>query len=517
MASTTASSVRNTNPPPGEARLRDESPHRYKIQSVRRQRYVTLPSAPAITLVALLVTSAPVWAADPSSIPTSPAAPLLPRQDGADPCVPGALSAPLTLAEAVSGALCANPKTRSAWVSINLYAAQVRTVQESYLPSLGAMAIEAESETRTKLNDEPALNTDAHDHYPAGKLSLSWVLYDFGQRGNQLESARQLLAAARASLDVNLQQVFLRTAADYYDAQAAQASLDASRQIEGLTQRSVDAAHARTQRGVSPISDELQAQTAHAQAALTRVRARAELESKRGSLALDMGLEPDSALSVPSADLNISVHRDFDKSLHQLIEEAKRTHPSVAQAERELAAAEADQRAARARGYPRISVVGDISRSDEPLTPSLGSPSVPGSVSNKSIGIQIEVPISDPIWKRGIIAQARARVEMQREALYSVEQQVAADVWSAYTALQADTDNLANSQALLDDADAAFNAAQHRYEGGAGNILELLGAQTAYASAQQQRIQSLSDWRIARLALGASLGRLGLWTTEDAR
>jgi outer membrane protein len=179
------------------------------------------------------------------------------------------------------------------------------------------------------------------------------------------------------------------------------------------------------------------------------------------------------------------VRRDFTESLHELIASAKKSHPSVAEAESQLAAARSDERVARARGYPSIGLVGDIGRSNQPLTPSLGSPTVPGSISDRQIGIEITVPISDPLWKRGIIAQA-------------------------------DTDNLDNSQALLDSARTAFEASQRRYEGGAGNILELLSSQTAFANAQQERIRSLSDWRIARLTLAGSLGRLGMSAVQDA-
>jgi outer membrane protein len=424
---------------------------------------------------------------------------------------------PLSLSDAVSLALCANPKTRAAWVAIKLYAAEVRTAKDAYLPILGAEGTYEESRTETKLKDAPELNTDALDHFPTGKVQLSWVLYDFGQRGNRLDSARQLLIAARANLDLSLQQVFLRAAADYYDAQAAQASVEATTQIEDLTQKNLNAAHSRMERGVAPVSDELQAKTAHAQAVLTRVKAQADFRAKLGSLALDMGLQPDDAITMPPVNFNVAVDRDFKGTVRQLIEEAKRSHPSVAVAESQLGAAISDERSARARGYPTISLVGQASRSNQPLAPSLGSPTIPGSVSNRSIALQIDVPISDLLWRRGTVAQARAHVQIQQEALQAAEQQVAADVWSSFTSLQADTDNLDNSQLLLDSARASLDATQHRYEGGAGSILELLNSQTAFANAQQQRIQSLADWRVARLALGASLGRLGLWATEGNR
>ncbi len=447
-------------------------------------------------------------------VPPSPASPLLGKGNGADPCAFGAFGGAVTLVDAVDRTLCANPKARSAWARIKVYVAAVKIAQQGYLPNLGIKAAETESRTRTLLNDDRALDTTSNDLYPAASLSLSWVLYDFGQRRYQLESARELLAAARANLDLTLQQVFLQAAEDYYNAQAAQASLDSDLEIEALTQRSMAAAHLRVEKGVAPVSDELQAQTAYMSAVVTRVKSATEFTVKRGALAGDMGIDPDRTFTLASADLSSMAPLDFSESVHELIEEAKRHHPSVAVAERTLAAAVADERAARAHGLPSIALVGGLSRSNESLTPSLGSPSVPGSVSNKSVGIQIDVPISDALWKRGQIAQAHAQVEVQQEDLYGAEQQVAQDVWKAYAELQADTDNLENSAGLLESARHSVESTQHRYEGGVGNILELLGSQSAYANAQQQRIRALSDWRYARLSLGASLGRLGLWAIE---
>jgi outer membrane protein len=449
------------------------------------------------------------------AIPASPASPLITRSDGLDPCALDRYKVPLTMIDAVSRALCANPKTRGAWVTIRLNAASVKIAKEGYLPTLVGTAKELESDTATRLKDYPALDTNAKSHYPEGTLSLSWVLFDFGQRTDELESARELLAAAQANLDVALQDVFLLTAGDYYEAQAAQASLKATVDVEEITRKSVSAARFRVDKGIAPISDELQAKTALAMAVVQHVKAEADLKTKQGALATDMGLDPDQIVTLPQSELNVSTGADFADSLRDLIAEAKRNHPSVVVAERELRAAQADERAARAHGYPSLSLVGELSRSDEPLAPSLGSPSIPGNVSNKSIGLQLTIPFSDAFWKRGLIAKAHAQVEVQRETLNGTEQQVAQNVWKSYTELKAETDNLDNWQILLDSAQISFESTQHRYEGGAGNIVELLSSQAAYANAQQQRIQAVSDWRFARLALAASLGRLGLWAIKD--
>jgi outer membrane protein len=50
---------------------------------------------------------------------------------------------------------------------------------------------------------------------------------------------------------------------------------------------------------------------------------------------------------------------------------------------------------------------------------------------------------------------------------------------------------------------------------GVGNILELLNAQSSLAAAKRERIQSLTDWRSARLQLAAKLGRLGMSSITD--
>jgi outer membrane protein len=63
---------------------------------------------------------------------------------------------------------------------------------------------------------------------------------------------------------------------------------------------------------------------------------------------------------------------------------------------------------------------------------------------------------------------------------------------------------------LLAVSQRAFEASQHRYRAGVGNILELLNTQTALANAQQRHVQALTDWDYARLDLASKLGRLTL-------
>jgi outer membrane protein len=88
------------------------------------------------------------------------------------------------------------------------------------------------------------------------------------------------------------------------------------------------------------------------------------------------------------------------------------------------------------------------------------------------------------------------------------DEQGGLEVWNSYKAVQTSTNGVKDRATLLVIAHRSFVAAQQRYQAGAGNILELLGAQTALANASQQHVQTLARRRAARLRLAGSLGQL---------
>ncbi|MBV8466658.1 MAG: TolC family protein, partial [Burkholderiales bacterium] len=133
---------------------------------------------------------------------------------------------------------------------------------------------------------------------------------------------------------------------------------------------------------------------------------------------------------------------------------------------------------------------------------------------DRYVGVQLDIPLFEGLTRTYQIRQAQAQVEVQKANLVDAEQQVAQEVWRSYQQLQTDVENLRNSAILLDSAQQSFDAAQHRYDRGVGNILELLNAQTALANAKQQRVQALADWRIGKVQLMGSLGRLALGRLE---
>jgi outer membrane protein len=448
-----------------------------------------------------------------AQVPYGPATPLM-NGNKEDPCRQDSTSSPLALFDAIERSLCESPKTRSSWAAIKAAAAGLGQSKAAYLPTLDAAAQYVHQRDMTDVSGAPALHSDYTQGVNSETISMGWVLYDFGARSASLKSSRELLLAAQASQDATLQAVFANTAKDYFGAQAANAKVRSALRIESAAGESLEAATARVNKGVAPITDRLQADTALAQAVYERAKAEGNYRTALGTLAVDMSLSADELLRIPEADQDALPNTDFVLAAHDLLEKAIQMHPKVLVAEAQWQAALSNIDVVRAKGLPTIQLVGEADRSNQPVSASLGQPELPALTRQNYIGLKIQIPLFAGFGHTYEIRQAEAEAEEQEQGLRDARQQVALSVWSSYQTLQTDTQNLRNTDVVLQSAEQAFDAAQHRYQSGVGNILELLSVLNTLAMAEQQRIQANLDWRTARLQLAASLGQLGMWAAR---
>jgi outer membrane protein len=453
----------------------------------------------------------PAFALDPllaqRHIPLAPSANLIP---GGAPCVFGSLGQPVMLAEAVGRALCSNPKTREAWADVKAQAAAVGVARAAFLPTVSGNGQLVRDSSATDISGHPQLSSDTAATVRSESMTLNWVLFDFGGRAAALRNANELFAAARATHEATLQAEFAAVAKDYFAAQATQAAVEAARDIEQMTRESMVAAQARVDRGVAPISDALQAQTQHEEARYSLAKAEGDVKSAVGAVASDMGFDPDVPVTVPAVTETARPDLAFNESVSQLIDEVKRSHPSMRAAQAQLDAALAKVDQTRDEGLPNLSLVGKYSRNSQPQSLGLGLPTYPSTGHDAYIGVQLTIPLFEGFARHYQIDQAKAQAERQQDVLDGTRQQVALDVWTGWHALSTATQNSLDSARLGEIAQRAYEAAQHRYQHGVGNILEVLNTQAALANARQKRIQALADWDNARIDLASRLGRLGM-------
>ena len=444
-------------------------------------------------------------------VPSNAASPLLGSHSV---CTFGAPGSPLTLQEVIERALCNNPDTRDAWTVIEERAAAVGISKAAYLPTLSATGEIVHENTITRVRDHSELSTNYSTVVHSDGLSLSWLLYDFGGRRAALDNAKALLSAAQANENAVLQQTFADAAKAYYAAQSAREQLHADDDIVSDAQSSLTAAKDRSERGIAPITEVYQAQTAYQQAQITQTRDQGQALAAQGSLANAIALSPDTPLTLDSVDDTVQSGETFQRSVSQLMAEAERSHPAIVAAEQELKAAQAGVTQARAQGRPTIKFVAQYNQNNEPVQLGLGLPHYPATGHDGYVGLQVSVPIFSGFATTYQVRQAQAQVDQQSVAVDKAKQQVALQVWTSYQNLQTDQKNLANTAQLQAIAREAWESAQRRYRSGIGTILELLSTQTALAQARQQRVEALTAWRYDRLALASALGQLG-WNDID--
>lgn len=425
-------------------------------------------------------------------------------------CPQGGVGAPLSLFEAIERTLCANPKTRGAWADIKASAAALGVARAAYLPTLNGSMQYIGEHVRSDVLGQPAMDSHHNEHVSTQTLSLNWVLFDFGGRDADLDSAKKLLVAAEANLDVALQTAFINAAKDYYAAETGLARLQAMQYVEQVAENSFKAASARMERGATGAADMLQAKTAYIQATYNRVKAESTYRSAQGVLAVDMGLPAQVKLTLPPPNSVGNVEPPLSSAIGDLIEEAQRRHPTILAAQAQWESAQAKAALLKAQGLPTLSIIAQSSRNNQPTSVGLGQPELPAMTRDNYLGVKLDVPLFEGQGRTYRIRQAEEQAESQREAMHDAQRQVASAIWSNYQELLANTQNFTTTSEGLEVAQKAVSVMQGRYRGGMGNILELLNAQSALAKAEEQHIEAQTDWYTSRLQLAASLGNIGL-------
>ncbi len=432
-------------------------------------------------------------------------------------CVFGVLPSPLRLQDAIERSLCLNPRTREAWANVKIQTSAVGVARAAFLPTVSANWQGTRNNVANHVIGYSQYDSNYRTNLQNASVSLSWVLYDFGSRAAALRNEANLLAAAQANQHETLEAVFAKVAKDYYAAQAAWGALAAAREVEQTAHNSVEIAAALFNAGRAAISDQLQAETTYTDSIVSRVKSEEEWQVAKGTLAVDMNLSPDIELSLPDVGDGVAPTREFVDSVAELIEDAQRTHPSIAAARARVAAARAKVEQTRADGLPKLNLIAQYNYNNQPTSLQLGYPMFAAKHSEWYLGVQVTIPLFEGFTRTYLTRQAEAQADLQAALLEGARQQVGLDVWTSYQVLQSATSNLGNSATLFSLAQRSYEAAKRRYKMGVGNIQELLNTQSSLARAKQRRIQALTDWRSGRLQLAAKLGKLGMWSLDSAQ
>ncbi|MFQ6404820.1 TolC family protein [Methylophilus sp. 'Pure River'] len=398
----------------------------------------------------------------------------------------------LTLAEVAEISLCHNPQTSEMWASARVQAAQLGVAKSAYLPSV----TDTVSSNMGVLNPESATRGNPNLNL-SNSLVASYLLYDFGNRKANVESARQLLLAAGATQSSTVQAVLLNTIIAYYQVQANMAALTAAQQAERAAEESFKAANARYQAGVATPADKLQAQTAYAQLTLQRITIEGTLRVAYGNLVNLMGWPANRSVRLASSSTDVPPGILDD--VGTLIEQAGQRRPDLLASEAQVRAAEAGIAASKAASKPTISMG---------VSNNLQDGSQYAANSATTLGVTVSIPLFAGYAPTYRIRAAEATADLRLAQRDRLRLQISLDVWSAYQNLRTALQSVTASKVLLESAEQSYRVAFGRYTSGVGNIIDTLNAQSALAAARQQNIQAGLNANISRATLAQAIGVL---------
>lgn len=431
-----------------------------------------------------------------------PAEPLVTVTAPAPAEAPG--TSPLSLPELTEFALRNNPRTRQAWFAARAAAAGLGVERADLLPQVTAVY----GITRTQPVSATTGSESPWQTRFGPSISLSYVLYDFGVRGHQIEAAEYRLLAANLSQNRVLQDVVVQVEQAYYQLLGLEGLVRTNELSLKNSRTALEAVQRRRESGLATMADIYRVETQVAQAQLNLTRSQGDLEKAKGQLAAAIGLPVDSALRVQTMSDQPQL-REMTEAMSTLLERAKVARPDLVAAEAQARAARANANAVAKAGLPSIEITGSSGRSsfhdDRP------------SATSYALALNLRIPVfsgfRDTYSTRQADAQA-AQAEAARDSLY---RQTELEVWQSYYDLRTATTGIASTEAQVKSAEQTAQATLARYQAGFGSILDLITAQQDESNARVQRIQSYLGWFTALARLNYSVGMSDIWVAAGEK
>lgn len=124
------------------------------------------------------------------------------------------------------------------------------------------------------------------------------------------------------------------------------------------------------------------------------------------------------------------------------------------------------------------------------------------------IGAQINIPVFDGFVKARKIEEGNLNLQKTDNDILNLTNAMNLEVNSSKISLENAASNLSSQQANVTLAQSVYNTAQTKYQQGVGSFLELIDANTALVSAQNNYLNALYDAWIASVNLKKALGTL---------
>ncbi|MCI2399058.1 TolC family outer membrane protein [Aliiroseovarius subalbicans] len=416
--------------------------------------------------------------------------------------VAGAAVVTLGLAPVAAGAESLTDAMISAYKHsglLNQQRALLRATDEDVAVAVSALRPVVNYAISAGYSDPTTVVANDDNFSASATLSANMMLYDFGRTQLGIDIAKETVLATRDALISVEQGVLLRAVQAFLNVRSAleNAALQ-SNSVRVITQE-LRAANDRFE-----VGEVTQTDVSLAQARLAAVRAaegaaQGQVAIAREEYRAATGHYPGRLSSPPAPPVTV-------RTLDQAKALARRTHPDMLRAQREVTIADLAVQMSLAGMKPSLNA-------NSSVTFSTG-----GQLGTESRNTQLGVTLGGPIYQGGKLSalyrQAKARAEASRANLHIVRHSVDQNVGNAWAQLAIAAAQIEATDRQIRATRVALRGAREEASLGARTTLDVLNAEQELLDAEASRITAQSDQYQAVYAL---LGSMGLLTAEHLR
>jgi outer membrane protein len=384
-----------------------------------------------------------------------------------------------SLPELIDLAESHNPETRVGWERARAQAAAWGIARSELYPTVAAAALAGVDREQAYLSDRFFRQTIGDFQVV---LSLNYTIFDFGARAGRISAEKAEALAANFAFNDTHREVIYRVEQAYYELLNAAGQEEAARANLSNAQAVQQSAEERLNHGLATLPDVLEARSATAQAEYELQAVLGAEEIAHGNLATALGTAPQTAIRVQPLQ-ELTIPSTIDDTVNSAMDRALAQRPDLLQRVADVQAAKAGVKEARAAYYPSLNFTAT------PTAQALYGmqQQIPwGQTAGLAGGMAFSLnwTVFDGRARKNKIAQAEANVHEAEAQIHVSRDQIANEVWAAYSDLNTALRRREAATALLEAAGRSYDAALESYKYGLRNLLDVTAAQRTLAQAR---------------------------------
>jgi outer membrane protein len=428
-------------------------------------------------------------------------APVLAQTSPAKPSTAsGQSSEPITLKDCLTKALKGNPLLAEARLGITAAEKSIDSAWGKHLPKLSLDANYTRREDPWTYIPAQSATLPAHfsDEFASWTLALTLPIYQGGQVLNAVELAKIRKTLQEDTLSLTRNEIMANTVNAYNKILQLQKLQEASETSVTALESQQKNAQFLFDAGRTAKADLLKVEVQLANERQRFLSLQEGLANTTGTLLYLMGEPAGGPAPLPVLSDRMILHEltvDFDLGLTT----AQKKRPEYRMAMTGMKEAEVNRKLARGKLFPTIGAFAGY------LDQYGFSPWY--KEANWFAGLNLSLPLFEKS-SYDELAKERILEEKAGKRLLAVENQLRLDLQTSLSSLKESRSRVLTAQKTIEQAEESFRIEQKKYASGAGAIVDLLFAQSAYVTAVANHSQSIFDYNAAIVAYRKVTGTL---------